>query len=296
MKLGLVGATGFVGQEIAKVAHAAGHQVIGYSRSEQSPTEHVSEWRESGNYDFTGIDAVISVTGYSIDRLWTDANKKKFHESRVGVTEQIVSALHCLPNDERPKVLVNASAVGYYGDSGDKVLDEASEPGSDYLAQLCVDWEEALWPVEDLGVRAVAVRIGVVLGEGGAAFEKMKTAFQLGVGGKMGDGQQWMPWVHVHDLARAFVYAFENESLHGPINGCAPEPERNVDLTKKLAKSLSRPAFFTVPAFVLKTVGGFGNMLLASLRAVPKALLSAGFTFQFQTLEAALSDLVSDDK
>lgn len=189
-------------------------------------------------------------------------------------------------------MLVNASAVGIYGDGGDAVLDDSARRGAGYLAGLCSDWEDAAKDAESLGVRVVRMRTGVVLGHGGGAFDKLRSIFKLGIGGPLGSGQQWMPWIHLDDLRAAIVHCVFADSLDGPVNGTAPNPERNVDFTRKLANALHRPAFLAVPGFALKLVlGEFASALLEGQRAVPEALLADGFQFRFPTLESALADL-----
>jgi len=191
-------------------------------------------------------------------------------------------------------VLVNASAVGIYGDRGDELITESSPPGSGYLADLCNAWENAALEAETLGDRVVRVRIGIVLGRDGGAFKKLRPLFKAGIGGRLGSGRQWMPWIHLTDLRAALVHAVLSDSMAGPVNGTAPTPERNADFTRELASAVHRPAIFPVPGFALKLVlGGFGGALLAGQRAVPAALEDDDFSFKFPTLEAALADLVS---
>ena len=198
-----------------------------------------------------------------------------------------------LPAGERPQVLVNSSAVGIYGDRGDEILEDDAQVGGGYLAQLCRDWEAAADGVAELGLRVMKWRTGVVRGREGAAFKQMTLPFRLGLGGKLGSGKQWMPWIHVEDLVGSMLHGIGHASLAGPINGSAPEPERNADFTRKLAKALKRPAFMTVPPFALKlALGDFGPAVLASHRAVPRALLESGFRFRYPTLEMALAELV----
>jgi uncharacterized protein (TIGR01777 family) len=234
----------------------------------------------------------VNVAGDAIDKRWTEENKKGFHASRVGVTDQVVAAIAALPETERPKVLVNASAVGYYGDRSDEVLDEASAAGEGYLAQLCEEWEGAAVAAEALGVRVVQGRIGVVLGKEAEAWKRMKTIFQLGGGGKLGDGQQFWPWVHLADVAGGMVHALESEELSGAMNLTGPEPLRNIEFTKKLAAALHRPAILPVPGFALRIVfGGFASALLASQRVRPGVLLESGYDFRFTELRTALEDL-----
>jgi len=270
-----------------------GIATTGISRAGNGSVAGVDRWQKPSQLDFCGHQAIINLAGEPIDQRWTDRKRQLFHESRIGVTNQVVEAIGKLPPEHRPKVLVNASAVGIYGDRGDEVLSESSPAGSGYLAELCVKWEQAAHAAEALGVRVVPVRTGIVLGRDGSAFKKLMLVFKSGIGGRLGSGKQWMPWVHLQDLRAAMVHAVLSESLSGPINGTAPTPERNSDFTRKLAAAVHRPAIFPVPGFVLKIVlGEFGGALLAGQRALPDALEADGFEFRFPTLEAALEDLI----
>jgi hypothetical protein len=216
-----------------------------------------------------------------------------FRESRVGMTTRIVQAIAKLPEGSRPEVLVNGSAVGIYGDRGDEILTDTARRGQGYLADLCSDWEDAARDAAALGVRVVRLRIGVVLGKEGRAFQKLQAVFKLGVGGRLGSGLQWMPWIHVADLRSAIVHAVVSRTLSGAVNGCAPNPERNRDFTRKLARAIHRPAILPSPAFALKLLlGDFSSALLGSQRALPTALEIDGFKFHFPTIEKALADLV----
>jgi hypothetical protein len=235
------------------------------------------------------LTVLVNLAGESIAQRWTASNRKKFHSSRVGVTEILVKAIGEL--DQPPQVLVNGSAVGIYGDRGDEKLTEKASLGEGYLAGLCKEWEAAAQPLGERGVAVSMLRTGIVLGRGGEAWEKMRRVFLFGLGGKFGSGQQWMPWIHVDDLADGILHAAEKR-LTGPLNGTAPEPERNEDFTRKLAAALHRPAVFHAPGWGLKLgLGEFGGALLASQRAVPAALLESGFRFRFPSLDAALTEL-----
>ncbi|MEO5913890.1 MAG: TIGR01777 family oxidoreductase [Luteolibacter sp.] len=292
-RVAIVGVTGFVGHGLPTLFAEKGIAVTGVSRSANGSLPEVDRWQTPDALDFSGHDAVINLAGEPIDRRWTEKSKRLFHESRVGVTNRVVAALAKLPEHDRPKVLVNASAIGIYGDRGEEILNETACPGSDYLAALCSDWEDAAHDAGSLGVRVVCLRIGVVLGKNGAAFEKLRTIFKLGIGGRLGSGLQWMPWIHVDDLRAAIVHTVLSDSLAGPVNGTAPYPERNRDLTRKFAAALHRPAIFPVPGFVLRLVlGEFSTALLASHRVLPTALDADGFQFRYPTLETALADLV----
>jgi uncharacterized protein (TIGR01777 family) len=292
--LGIVGASGFIGRELARQATEAGWKVCGFSRQARGPEAGIPAWREwSDHPDFRGLTALVNLAGEPINRRWTAANKRLFHESRIGVAETLRRGVEKLSADERPRVLVNSSAVGIYGDRGDEILEDTAVAGSGYLAQLCRDWEAAADGVAALGLRVMKWRIGIVLGRDGGSFKQMALPFRFGLGGRLGPGTQWLPWIHVEDMAASMLYGIGHGSLVGPVNGTAPEPERNADFTRKLARALKRPAFATVPPFVLKLVmGDFATAVLASHRAVPRALLESGFRFRYPTLEMALAELV----
>ena len=289
----LVGVTGFIGRGLPAMLAEKGISSTGISRSGAGMVPAVDCWQSSAALDFYGHHAVINLAGEPIDQRWNEKSRRLFHESRVGLTQRVVAAIAKLPAGARPQVLVNASAVGIYGDRGDEILTEASGRGQGYLADLCHQWEQAAQAAESLGVRVVQLRIGVVLGKGGSAFEKLLSVFKLGIGGRLGSGQQWMPWIHLADLRAAIVHAVLTESLSGPVNGSAPQPLRNCDLTRQLAAALHRPAIFPVPGFALKLVlGEFSSALLAGQRVLPAALEAQGFHFRFPKLEDALADLV----
>ncbi len=292
-RVAIVGVTGFVGRGLPALFAEKGLATTGISRTGKGPMPGVDHWQIPDELDFSGHHAVINLAGEPIDRRWNDENRRLFHQSRVGVTARVVETLAKVPEGQRPKVLVNASAVGIYGDRGDEVLTDNARPGRGYLADLCNDWEDAAKDAETLGVRVVRLRIGIVLGAHGSAFEKLRFVFKLGIGGRLGSGKQWMPWIHLTDLRAAIVHAVFAETLAGPVNATAPNPERNVDFTGKLAASLHRPAIFPAPGFALKLVlGEFGGALLAGQRALPAALEADGFQFRFPTLETALADLI----
>jgi len=291
--LGIVGASGFIGRELARHAMAEGWSVCGFSRRVRAAEENIPEWREWSQLpDFRGISALVNLSGEPVAQRWTPELKQRFYDSRIGATENISRGLSLLGRTERPHVLVNASAVGIYGDRGEEVLEEDAVPGTGYLAELCHAWEMAADGVAKLGLRVLKWRTGLVLGKEGEAFKKMLTPFRLGLGGKLGSGKQWMPWIHLEDLAASILHGIGHGALAGPVNGSAPEPERNTDFTRKLAKALDRPAILTVPPFALKwAMGDFSESLLSSQRAVPRALSESGFRFRFPTLELALEDL-----
>ncbi|MEM1084393.1 MAG: TIGR01777 family oxidoreductase [Verrucomicrobiota bacterium] len=291
-KLGIIGASGFIGGELARQATAAGWTVVGFSRSQRKAGDEVAEWRRSGDgLDLSGLEVLVNLAGERIDQRWNEANKRLFRASRVGLVEAIAAALEKM--ESPPRVFLNGTAVGIYGDRGDERLDEEAAIGEGYLAELCRDWEGATAAIEGAGVRVINWRTGVVLGRGGAAWKKMQRAFSLGLGGRFGDGRQWMPWIHVEDQAGGMLHAID-AGLSGPVNGAAPEAERNADFTRKLAKALGRPAFMHAPAFALKIgLGGFAGALLASQRVIPVKLMESGYRFRYPTLEEALQGLVT---
>lgn len=288
-----MGVTGFIGRGIPPLLLENGWATTGISRSGAGTVQNVDRWQKTSALDFSDHQAVINLAGEPIDQRWNEKTKRLFHESRIGLTNQVVEAIQKLPEGKRPGVLINASAVGFYGDRGDELLSESCPPGTGYLADLCHEWEAAALAAEALGVRVVRLRIGVVLGREGRAFEKLKLVFKLGIGGRLGSGQQWMPWIHLEDLRDAIIHSIITESVTGPVNGTAPNPVKNVDFTKKFATAVHRPAIFPVPAIALKlALGDFSTALLGGQRAIPEALQESGFHFRFPTLESALVDLV----
>jgi uncharacterized protein (TIGR01777 family) len=237
-----------------------------------------------------GADAIVHLAGEPIAHRWTDERKRAIRESRVRATEQLAQAVRAL--DTRPRVFLSGSAVGYYGDRGDTALDESSGPGSDFLARVCVEWEGAAAPIAELGVRLVLLRTGIVLSPKGGALERLLPIFRLGGGGRLGSGRQWMSWISLHDHVRAMEHALFTESVRGPANLVAPNPVTNAHFTATLGRVLARPALVPVPSFALELL--YGEMaratLLAGQRALPTALLAAGFEFAEPTLEGAVRE------
>ncbi len=290
--IAITGVTGFVGRGLAALCKERGIAVTGISRSGAGDVDGVGRWQTPDAMDFCGLDAVINLAGEPVDQRWTEERKKRFDASRVAYTDKVVAALAGCAAHERPRVLVNASAVGYYADRGDELLDESAPPGRGFLADLCVRWEQAAMNAEALGIRVTSLRTGVVLGREGRAWRKLRLLFRLGLGGRLGHGRQWMPWIHVDDLRCAMLHAATTDSLRGPVNGAAPGAVRNVEFTRRLAASLHRPALFPAPAFALRFgLGEFASVLLASQRVVPSALVDSGYAFLYPTLDAALDEL-----
>ena len=240
---------------------------------------------------FEGCQAVFHLAGEPVaEGRWTTAKKAKIRDSRVEGTKHLVEALR--GHERRPEVLVSASAVGFYGSRGDEVLAESATAAEGFLADVCRAWEAEARAAEDLGMRVVTIRIGLVLGAHGGALSRMLPLFKLCAGGRLGHGRQWMPWIHVDDLAALFLYCAQSETLSGAVNGSAPNPVTNRHFTKALASAVGRPALFPAPAFALRLgLGEFSEVLLASQRAVPDKALSAGFKFEYPTIETALEGL-----
>jgi hypothetical protein len=238
-----------------------------------------------------GVDAVINLAGETVAQRWTPAAKQRIRDSRVLTTRHLVEAMR--QTAKPPKVLVNASATGYYGDRGDEELTEESPPGQGFLAEVCQLWEEEALRATELGVRVVCARFGVVLGVGGGALQRLLPFFEWGVGGRLGNGQQWMAWVHRQDAARLVLHAVTNETVRGAMNAVAPNPVRNREFTRLLAKVVGKPALFPVPVFALRLLyGEMADILLHSQRVLPKVALATGFTFDYPDLEIAIRHLL----
>ena len=235
-------------------------------------------------------DAVVHLAGEPVAQRWSAAAKKRIHDSRVEGTRRLVNAL--ATQSQRPHVLVCASAVGFYGSRGDQILTEASTPGSDFLARVTLEWEAAAQSAEELGVRVVCLRFGMILGPGGA-LAKLLPVFRFGLGGRLGSGHQWMAWIHLEDAVKLILFALDFAAIRGAVNATAPHPVTNDEFTSRLATALHRPAFLPVPAFALKlALGEMSGMLLASQRVLPSVAKSAGFPFQYPDLNAAFDNLL----
>ncbi|MSP63081.1 MAG: TIGR01777 family protein [Myxococcales bacterium] len=236
-----------------------------------------------------GVEVIFHLAGESVAGRWSKAKRESIRESRVRGTRNLVAAAGAL--SDRPRVLVSASAVGVYGPRGEEILDESTPvgPDDDFLASVCRSWEEEAGRARTFGLRVVTPRIGIVLGPGGGALAKMLTPFRLGLGGRLGSGQQWMPWVHLDDVVGLLLHAAAKSEIDGPLNAVAPEPARNVEFTRALAKVLGRPAFLPAPAFALRlAIGEFANAILGSQRVVPRVAESTGYRFAHPILDEAL--------
>ncbi len=285
--IGVTGANGFVGSAFTKLAQAAGHTVVGYSRTPRPGQRVLNEM------DFRGLDAVVHLAGEPVLGIWTKRKMQAILESRAATTQMLVQALQALPEDERP-ALIMASGASYYGDSGDKWLREDSGPGVGFLPKVTVAWESAGFRYsEEVAGRVVALRLPLVLGKESAAWPLMSRFFKLGLGGRLGSGKQWWPWIHINDVARALLYAVEQPTLNGVYNAGAPEVVTNAEFTRQLAQKVGRWAVFTTPAFLLRLLpGGMASVFLDSLRLSSAKLEEAGFTFQYSRLDAAFDALL----
>ena len=300
MRVFLSGATGFLGRALLLALRSGGHTVVAWVRDPARArallgTEAELLAFEPGDANLAPAlarcDAVVNLAGEPILSRWTAARRAALRASRVALTERLVRALGSCAR--RPAVLVSGSAVGFYGDRGDELLGAASARGQGFLAELCADWEAAARAAEPLGTRVVLLRTGVVLGLDGGALPTMLPPFRLGLGGRVGSGRQYMPWIHVEDWVRAVLLALTDARVRGPLDLVAPEPVTNRAYTAELARALGRPAFLPLPGFVLRALfGGAASLLLASQRVRPVGLQDVGFRFRFATLAQALADLL----
>ena len=293
------GATGLVGGELVRRLRAAGRPVRALTRDatkvRPDPGVEACVWNGTDVPEaaLRGAAGVVHLAGEPIfGGLPTGARRERIRASRIGSTRSLAQAIGALPAGERPAVLVCASAIGYYGDRAEETLDESSRPGTGFLADLCVDWEAAAAAVETHGVRRVSLRFGVVLSPKGGALALMAPAFRLGLGGRLGSGQQWMSWVHLDDAAGLALRALDDPALAGPVNAVAPEPVRNAHFTRALAKALRRPAFIPVPGAPLRlALGDIAGELLGSRRILPARAQAAGYPFARPAIEDAFRDL-----
>ena len=293
MKVVVTGSTGLVGSALLPFLKSKGHEVVRLVRSKAHTGADEVYWDPSKGFEDTsrleGLDAAVHLAGESIaEGRWTEAKKARIRDSRVIGTRVLSESLAGLA--QPPRSLVSASAIGYYGDRGAEVMHEESAPGTDFLAQVCREWEAATDAAARAGMRVVNLRFGVILSRDGGALAKMIVPFQFALGGKIGSGKQYMSWITLDDVVGAIYHALTNEQLRGPVNVVSPNPVTNYEFTKTLGRVLSRPTIFAVPAFAARLA--FGEMadatLLASTRVEPSRLKESGFVFQHPELEGAL--------
>ena len=297
MKVIVTGSTGLIGRALVRSLLAEGHSVTrlvrGDTQTFRAPGTAAVRWDpEAGTIDapaLEGHDAAVHLAGEPIaEGSWTGEKKRRILDSRAKGTRLIAEALGAL--EQKPKVLVSASAIGFYGNRGDEVLTEASASGDDFPSEVCRKWEKATLPASQAGIRVVNLRIGVVLSGEGGALQKMLTPFKFGVGGRLGSGRQYMSWVDLDDVVGIIKHAINNERLRGPVNTVAPRPVTNSEFTKALGKVLGRPTFFAMPEFAVRLA--FGEMgetlLLGSQRVEPSQLQASGYQFAYINLEDSL--------
>ena len=296
MRIGLTGATGLVGRHSTKIARESGHEVVAFTRDPANPVPGCIETRAFSTteaMDLSGVDAVVHLAGESVFGLWTFVKKKAIRNSRTQGTKALVESIGRLPADKRPKVLVSASAIGFYGSTGDAKLTEETAAGTGFLPELAQAWEAEAFRARELGVRVVTLRIGLVLAKDSPAIRKAVPAFKARLGGKLGSGRQWMSWIHIRDLSRMILLAIENPKVSGPWNATAPVPVRNSEFTGQLAWAVRRPAVIPIPAFLLKiALGEMSSVLLDGQRVIPRKALDHGFEFTYTDIASAFADCV----
>lgn len=298
MQIFISGGSGYIGTCLSRYLLSQGHKVIAAGSRRNhflDTTEHFTYiradttrqgvWQEM----LKSCDTVINLAGRTIFRHWTDRYKEQIYRSRVLTTQNIAAAL---PTD-RPLLFISASAVGYYGDRQDEILAETASAGEGFLCRLAIDWEAAAMAAENDHIRVVTTRFGVIFSRDGGAMSKMIPAFKFFMGGPLGDGKQWYPWMHIEDLTAAMGFIMDHPQIRGPVNFCSPRPVRNRELTRMLARALARPVMPKVPPFVLRLLlGEFGETLLASQRVIPEKLSQNGFEFKFDRIEKAIVEMV----
>jgi uncharacterized protein (TIGR01777 family) len=308
MRVFVTGGSGVVGSRLIRTLNRRGNDVVLLTRRPEvvqpalgsvclivagDPTQ-TGPWMEAVD----NCDAVVNLTGENLfSQRWNDAFKQRLRASRVLSTHNVVLALARKPRTAggTPRVLVNASAIGYYGPRGDEELTEESPAGSDFLARMCVDWEQAARAAEAHGIRTAIVRIGVVLDRTGVALSNILPVFKMGAGGPVGSGKQWMSWVHPQDLVNILLLALDNPGARGPINGTAPQPVTNKEFAKALGAALSKPSFMPAPAFALKLrFGEVADVLTTGQRVLPRKAQALGYTFLFPEIHGALQDALHE--
>ncbi len=306
MRILITGGTGLIGQSLVSKLAADGHEVFVLSRSPDRKRDLVpgaqivgwdAETAQGWGHLADGADAIVNLAGTNLGgkgfppKRWTPQRKESILQSRLKAGRAVVEAVEGA--NEKPGVVVQASAVGYYGPRGDEILLESSPPGDDWQAQVCIAWEESTAPVEEMGVRRVVTRSGVVFSDEGGAFPMLLIPFKLFVGGPMGDGEQWMSWIHIEDEVRAIQYLIEHQDASGVYNVMAPNPVRNRTLANVIGGVMGRPSFIPVPGPALRlALGEVSTTVLDGQRAVPENLRAAGFDFKYTEVEQAVKDLL----
>ena len=301
MQILLTGGTGLVGRALCRHFSQQGHSLIVLSRDPGKVAGLCSGARGIGKLDELNttdpVDVVINLAGAPIaDRPWTKGRRKMLRESRIDLTHNLVDWMS--QRDKPPAVLLSASAVGWYGDRGEEQLDESSAaPAADFASQLCQDWEAEVMRAAELGTRVACLRLAPVLAADGGMLARLLPVFRLGLGGRLGNGRQWMPWIHLDDLVRLFDHLLTNDSCQGVYNACSPMPVRNAEFTRTLAQTVRRPAIFPAPAWLLRLMlGEMSTLLTGGQHVMPKRTANSGFDWQYPELSAALQQLLHPPK
>lgn len=301
MRVIITGGSGLIGRALARDLGEAGHDVVVLTRDPDRagrlpPGVRAAKWDGKTAQGWSALldadTAIVHLAGESIaEGRWTAEKKRRIRDSRVVSGQAVMDAIREAP--ARPRVLIQSSAVGYYGPHGDEVIPEDAPPGRDFLAEICKEWEASTAEAEGLGVRRALARTGIVLARDGGALPVMSLPFKMMIGGPIGDGRQWVPWIHLEDEVGALRFLLEREDAHGPFNLTAPHPVTNRELTRALARALGRPGFLPAPGFALRiALGEMADMVLQGQRAVPSRLREMGFTFRWPELEPALRNLL----
>ncbi|MGH3787306.1 MAG: TIGR01777 family oxidoreductase [Pseudonocardiaceae bacterium] len=291
MRVAIAGGSGLIGAALVALLRQGGHDVLRLvRRSARAPDERAwdptAATMDAGTLD--GTDAVVNLCGSALTRRWSGETKQAIRDSRIGPTEVLAAAVA----EHRVPVLVNASGVNYYGDTGDREVDERAPLGRGFLAEVCRDWEAATAPAEQAGVRVVRLRTGPVISTSGGLMGQLKPLFALGLGGKLGNGQQYMPWISLDDEVGAIRFVLEHDEVAGPVNLTGPNPVTNAEFTQAMGEAMNRPTLLVVPGFALRLARGAelaDEMVLTGPRAVPAVLCQQGYPFQHRTIEAALA-------
>lgn len=289
--IAIAGSSGLIGTALVYALRATDRRVLRIVRRAPSNADEVFWNPDTGEFDpatLAGVDAVVNLCGVNVgEKRWSGAFKQSLRDSRIGPTEVLATAVA----EAGVPVLVNASAVGYYGDTGPRITDETALPGDGFLANLCVDWEAATWPARQDGARVVLVRSGLVLAQAGGMLGRLKPLFSLGLGARLGNGRQYMPWISLEDEIRALLFAISHDELSGPVNLTGPAPVTNAEFTTAVGRAVNRPTPLMVPGFALRAaLGEFADEgLLGGQRAIPAALERAGFVFHHNTIGEALA-------
>jgi hypothetical protein len=301
MRVLVTGASGRIGKALGEELLARGDEVVGLTRdpdkartAQPQITWHAWEPTLERPTDaaFEGVDGVVNLVGEKIDQRWSDEAKRKIMDSRRVATHNLVGAIEGLAT--KPKALVSQSAVGYYGDRGDEVLDESSAPGEGFDSEVCVEWEKAAHEVEPAGARLTIVRTGQVMETGGGILGELLLPFKLGLGGPLAGGRQWVPWIHLSDELGILMWALDHDSVSGVVNGTAPNPVTNKEWSKALGRTLNRPAVLPIPGLAVEVKFGreFGKVAQGGQRVMPKRTEELGYAFKYPEIDGALRDLV----